>query len=136
MAEGIGQRNDLQNPGVGVRVNREASEVAEKEKVPKETGGFKVFTLDLEGSSVEMRAVRRCANRFTPGAEELPAIKLYIAEDMSPATEGPRFGNQSAIYETAPVWEIVDDFVNDLDGYVNRVFVVLAKSMILGLREI
>ena len=97
MAKGIGERNCLQNPVVDGRAYREASEVVEKEKMSKEGGTFEVSIIDLEGSSVEMGAVRRCANRFTPRVAETPTNKLYITEDMSPATEGPRFRSQSAI---------------------------------------
>ena len=94
----------------------------------KEGNRSEVFIIDLEGSSVEMRAIRHCGNRFMPNVEG----KLHIAEDMSPATEGPRFRDQSAIQETGPVWEMVNDFIDNFSGYVDR---VLAKSVTLGLWE-
>ena len=93
MAEGIRERNSVQDPVLSLRVYRETSEVDEKDKMLKEGGGFEVAIIDLEGSGVEMRAVRHCRNRFTPRVEG----KLHVAEDMSPATEGPRFRDQSAI---------------------------------------
>ena len=126
MAEGIRERNSLQNPVLDARAHREASEVDEKDKMLKEGGGFEVVITDLEASSVEMRAVLRCGNRFTPRVE---GTKVHIAEDMSPAADGPIFRGQGAIQETAPIWEMVNDFVNDFGGYVDCVFVVLAKNM-------
>lgn len=56
-------------------------------------------------------------------------FKCYTAEEVPSATGCPRFRDQSTTSETGFVGaEVIKDFVDDLDGYVNGISVALEKS--------
>jgi len=50
-----------------------------------------------------------------------------MTEEVPSAAESPRFGNQCAASETGSVGaEVIQNFVNEFDGYMDRVSVTLA----------
>jgi hypothetical protein len=52
-----------------------------------------------------------------------------MAEDMSPATYGPRFADQGATLETGfVVTEIIENLFNNLDGYMRYISVALPRK--------
>ena len=78
-------------------------------------------------SSIEMWAVWCCGDGFGPLHELRNESELNVTEYVSPAAGSPRFRDQCAVSETGFVGaEVIEDFVNDLDGYVDRVSIALA----------
>ena len=83
----------------------------------------------LELSGVKMWAVRFYGDGPRPTCKIQRVFENHMIEDMSPATESPRFADQRAITEGRNVGtEIEKDFVNDLGRQVNRVSVALVGS--------
>ena len=76
-----------------------------------------------------MRAIGCCRDGFGPFHEVRGVIQVHATEEVLSAAGCPGFRDQGATSET---WfagvEIIKDFVNDIDGYVNGVSTGLEES--------
>ena len=131
MAKDAGHRDVVDRLMVDGAFYDEVLDVAEEGKVLEEESGIlgrsvtyllEVSVADREFSSVRVGAVRCCGDRIGPFHKLQGVFESHTAEYVLSATRGPRFRDQGAAPETGFVGaEIIEDFVNDLDGYVNHV---------------
>lgn len=86
---------------------------------------FEVVVDDCEFSSIGVRSVWCRRDGPTPKREIRRVCEIHLMEDTSSTTGSPRFADQGTIVERGFFSETIKDFLNDLDGHVNRVSITL-----------
>ena len=87
---------------------------------------LEIAAIDLKLSSVEVWAIWCCRDGIGPFLKVRGALKAHMSEYVPSAAGYPGFRDQGATSETRFVGvEIIKDFVNDIDGYVNSVSTAL-----------